>query len=530
MRMLRLSEDHRHCSEHVQVQATDQSQALQCGQKVHRRENLPVWQAPANQGLQRHQMPGLNIDDRLKIRQQLILTLERIAQRTFAFDLIGKLAAQLTVEHRKAVTAGILDPVHGGVGIAQQVRWFVVKLGIGGDDADAARRKHHVAIDMERQVERREDALGDGRGHLQRCVRRQYSELVAAQARQQILLAQAAAQARRCLHQQLIPKMVTAAVIDQLETVQVEEHHHQFAAIAQTGIPFHLQALLQMAAVGQGRQGVVGVLVLQPGIELVEFTGTALHARFELVIGRQHRFGCTAPGHGGVDMARDEGQKFLITGAVADQPRIALHHQDAADHLGIEQRNPQPGLRADRIAGAPDLTGCHEQTRIVEVDQAGPPLTNHVFGQAAIAPAWRRRIALVFVDVVRKGHFLEYVVIQGNVEVARHQQLADDAVQACEQLLHVAALAGQFGNLEQRAVQVFGALTLGHFLAQGRVELREFTGALGDCSFQIVTVQNTVQGHRDVASDHKEQRAVFGTVDTRHVIDLHGNHAEYFVR
>ncbi|MNZ72055.1 hypothetical protein D3C78_904250 [compost metagenome] len=43
-------------------------------------------------------------------------------------------------------------------------------------------------------------------------------------------------------------------------------------------------------------------------------------------------------------------------------------------------------------------------------------------------------------------------------------------------------------------------------------------------------MQNPVQRHGHVAGDHQEQRAVFGAVDARNVVDLHRQHAKHLVR
>ena len=67
--------------------------------------------------------------------------------------------------------------------------------------------------------------------------------------------------------------MVAEAVVDHLETVEVDEHHRQMPALAVEPRPGEVQALLQVSAVGQPGQRIVGVFVEQLGIGVVEFAG-----------------------------------------------------------------------------------------------------------------------------------------------------------------------------------------------------------------------------------------------------------------
>ncbi len=85
-----LGKNLRHTGEHVQVETTDQPQTLKRRQKVSWRDDASVRLMPADQCLQRLHLTGLDIDDRLKIRQQLVAALERIAQRALAQPLFGQ--------------------------------------------------------------------------------------------------------------------------------------------------------------------------------------------------------------------------------------------------------------------------------------------------------------------------------------------------------------------------------------------------------------------------------------------------------
>ncbi|MOA26788.1 hypothetical protein D3C78_1476100 [compost metagenome] len=89
-----------------------------------------------------------------------------------------------------------------------------------------------MAIDEERQIECHQDPFGDFYHHLQRRLGSQHRKLVASQARQHVGAAQATAQTVGGLHQQQIAKMVAEAVVDHLETVEVDEHHRQVPAFS----------------------------------------------------------------------------------------------------------------------------------------------------------------------------------------------------------------------------------------------------------------------------------------------------------
>lgn len=107
-----------------------------------------------------------------------------------------------------------------------------------------------MAIDEKRQVERHQDPFSDVDQHIQRCLGRQHRKLIAAQASQHVGVAQATAQTVGGLHQQQVAKMVTEAVVDQFETVEVDEHHRQVPAFAAEPRPRQIETLLKVGAIG----------------------------------------------------------------------------------------------------------------------------------------------------------------------------------------------------------------------------------------------------------------------------------------
>jgi hypothetical protein len=84
-----------------------------------------------------------------------------------------------------------------------------------------------------------------------------HHELVAGQARDGVGIAQARAQARRHRHQEHVASLVAHAVVDELEAVQVDQHHpHRMAAAVGPGHCL-AETVLQQRAVGQAGQHVV---------------------------------------------------------------------------------------------------------------------------------------------------------------------------------------------------------------------------------------------------------------------------------
>ena len=83
--------------------------------------------------------------------------------------------------------------------------------------------------------------------------RRQDRELVAAEARERVALAQAGRQRARDPHDQLVAGAVAEGVVDLLEVVQVDHQHGALVAVALAALQVLLQAPLVGAAVEQAR-------------------------------------------------------------------------------------------------------------------------------------------------------------------------------------------------------------------------------------------------------------------------------------
>ena len=219
-----------------------------------------------------------------------------------------------------------------------------------------------MIVDVERQVERGENPLGDGDGFAERRIRREHRELVAAEAREQIGPAQAIAQPLGRLHEQQVAVMMAETVVDDLEAVQVDEHHRHLPAVLAIGAPLRLQPMQQVAAVGQPGQRVVRILVDEARVRVVEFARADLHAFFEFDVRRMQRFGGAAARERGVDVARHEREQFLVARRIAHERRVTLHGQHAAHVVAVEERNAEPRTQAHVfVAGVDHAFGDQAQ-------------------------------------------------------------------------------------------------------------------------------------------------------------------------
>lgn len=139
----------------------------------------------------------------------------------------GQVLVQARVEEAEVVAALILGAIHGDVGMLDQGLMRDAVIGVDGD-ADAGRDVELVAAEMERGLQRRQDLFGDVGGVVARAdVWQEQQELIAADARQGVALAQAMAQALAHQLQQFVADQMAQGVVDRFETIQVQEHHGQ---------------------------------------------------------------------------------------------------------------------------------------------------------------------------------------------------------------------------------------------------------------------------------------------------------------
>ena len=164
-------------------------------------------------------------------------------------------------------------------------------------------------------------------------MRAEHDELVSAQARQQLVLAEAARDPGADLAQQLVARLVTQGVVDLLEAVQVEHEHRDVLAAGQAGVQADEEA----------------TPVQQAGELVGAGLATCLAERADLAEGQR---GADA---GGEDRRR--GQVAPDLGVGVGQHGDAGHGEDAGERDGAPPRRPGTvlgvqGLRdGDRAAG-----------------------------------------------------------------------------------------------------------------------------------------------------------------------------------
>ncbi len=161
-----------------------------------------------------------------------------------------------------AIAAGALGLVHGQVRVSNQV---VGVLAILGKDryADAARQEDALVADFHRLLQVQHQA----RGHLVDVViglgtAQHDAELVAAESRHRILLADRFPDASRCHRDGLVARIAPHHVVDLLEVVEIDEQDRNALALARSVLQDLLELLGEVAAVRH--PGQVVEIGLQP--------------------------------------------------------------------------------------------------------------------------------------------------------------------------------------------------------------------------------------------------------------------------
>jgi hypothetical protein len=125
------------------------------------------------------------------------------------------------------------------------------------------------------------ERTGERLGRREVGVRQQHRELVAAQARDDVALAQPPRQQPRDVAQQLVAGVVAEGVVDRLEVVEVGDEHRALLAIALDAAELALDLAFERAAVVQPREVVVRGQAAQLGLEVLA-VGDVRHLRDEV--------------------------------------------------------------------------------------------------------------------------------------------------------------------------------------------------------------------------------------------------------
>ncbi len=150
-----------------------------------------------------------------------------------------------------------LGAVHGQVGVLQQRRAVTAVLGRKAD-SDAARRVDGAAGKPEVAPQLAEELLHERIDvRLIRQPAQHQDELIPAEARDHILVANRRLQASRDLHEQLVADVVAQGVVDVLEAVQVDQQDGQGLARLQRCVQHVLELGAQAEPVLQPRERIV---------------------------------------------------------------------------------------------------------------------------------------------------------------------------------------------------------------------------------------------------------------------------------
>ena len=204
--------------------------------------------------------------------------LDGFAQHQLGARAVVDLLAQFAVEDHGLVATPGLGGVHRDVGPAEQVEpTLFARFGHG--DADARGVGHLLAGDGDRLGDHVEHAIGRREDlHLALGLVDDEDELVAAEARGEVVRADAGADPVGDRHEESVTTAVAQVVVHDLESVEVDHHDGGLALRVEA----RLQLLNQRPAVRQSRQFVVvrvearALLGVDATLELHEHRGDGL--------------------------------------------------------------------------------------------------------------------------------------------------------------------------------------------------------------------------------------------------------------
>ena len=213
---------------------------------------------PADQRLDADDPAAGEHDDRLVGDGQVAAAdaSAELRRQRVAFD---DRAVHRRIEDLRPALAVRLGAVHRHVGVAQDLVDRGARPGRG--DAGAAADDDLGAVDLERQLERGDDPMGDGqRLRDRRAADREQRELVAAEAGDHVARPELFGDPFGDGDEQLVAGGVTQRVVDDLEVIEVQERDDRRLVRRRQGHP-QLDLVHERGPVGEARQGVVECLV-----------------------------------------------------------------------------------------------------------------------------------------------------------------------------------------------------------------------------------------------------------------------------
>ncbi len=242
--------------EHPFSDGHDQAGLFRDRDELHRRDRAQVRMAPAQQGLHAGDAAAPDVPLGLVLEFEFA-EFQRVPQAGLEVETLERMRVQLLGIELEIVLAHLLGLVHRDVGVLRERPLVQAVLRIGADP-DADRDAELLADQQERAGHRGEDLLSDGHDVLPVVeFRKQDDELVAAQPRHGVAVAQAALEAIGDFLQQLVAGLVAQRVVDLLESIQVQEQHREPPVVAMGLVDGLDEQLAEQAAVGQAGQPVV---------------------------------------------------------------------------------------------------------------------------------------------------------------------------------------------------------------------------------------------------------------------------------
>ena len=150
------------------------------------------------------------------------LVLQSLAHGVLHLHALKQVGVHLGLVEPKATTPALLDPVHGGVRLLDQIVQRPAVLGIQSHPNAALDGKTH-AIEREGTAHHIKHAARDLLGARGVARMQVHGKFIPTYAAQHIGLAQAGLQALRDQQQHLVTKKVAHRIVDDFETVEIQE-------------------------------------------------------------------------------------------------------------------------------------------------------------------------------------------------------------------------------------------------------------------------------------------------------------------
>ena len=217
------------------VDLLDHPEPLGRRQERARRDHVAVVVEHPQQDLELRRDAGLEVDDRLRDeREALLVDRDADALRPRHPALHARLRVLVGRVHDELVAPRLLGVVHREVGGDEHVLAAERVAALEHRDADArgdravARPGHGDPLGAQRL----EQVVGDALGRGEVGLRQQHGELVAAQPRQHVGLAQPRREQLRDARDDVVAGLVAERVVDVLEVVEVEQQQRALVAVA----------------------------------------------------------------------------------------------------------------------------------------------------------------------------------------------------------------------------------------------------------------------------------------------------------